>query len=152
MEKPHIWVDADSFPAAARQQILAEAAARNLPVTFAANRDIPFGVQNTRFSMEICGSGDSAADEYIVSHSAAGDIVATRDIPLAKRLLDKQVTVINDRGTQFNTKNIAEMLEQRELSMQMAALGIRPAAMRHSYGQKELAAFSSCLRSVLPEN
>ncbi|MBQ2313955.1 MAG: DUF188 domain-containing protein [Treponema sp.] len=149
MGTAHIWVDADSFPAPARLQILKEAAARRLPVTYAANRDIPFGMEDELFSMEICGGGNGAADDYIVSHCTAGDIVATRDIPLARRLLDKKITVINDRGTQFSETNIAELLEQRELSMQMAALGIRPGGRKNTYGNKELAAFTECLKRVL---
>lgn len=148
-EKARIWVDADSFPAKARDLLLKTAERKGLRVIYVANHDIAFSIQNTLFEMRLCPQTPGAADDCIADGCAPGDIVATRDIPLAARLVDKGVHVINDRGVCYDKRTVEKRLKERELSMQMEALGLHKGHSRESYGGRELDAFGKCLHALL---
>ncbi|MBB5217971.1 DUF188 domain-containing protein [Treponema rectale] len=149
MNETKIWVDADNCPQAVREVILNKAKSFGLKVTYAANRIIPFAFEDPLFTMHVCPETAGAADDYIVSQATEDDIVITKDIPLAQRLIDRKITVINDRGTVFDQKKIQYMMEERELSMQMAALGLKKGAGWSVFGKKELAAFSKTFCNIL---
>ncbi len=146
---PRIWVDADSFPVKARDLLLKVAASKGLPVIYVANHDIAFGIQSPLFEMLVCPPTPGAADDCIADGCTPGDIVATRDIPLAARLVEKGICVINDRGVRYDKRTVEKRLKERALSMQMEALGLHKGHSHESYGGKELEAFSKCLHSVL---
>ena len=146
---PRIWVDADSFPAKARNLLLKTAASKGLHVIYVANHDIAFSTQSPLFEMRVCPQTPGAADDCIADNCAPGDVVATRDIPLASRLVDKGVRVINDRGLCYDKRTVEKRLKERELSMQMEALGLHKGHSRESYGGRELDAFGKCLSSLL---
>jgi len=151
MNKPHIWIDADSCPAGVKNIVLKAAIRLNLLVTYAANRNIPFSIQSPLFNMVICPKTEGSADDYIFNQTEENDLVITRDIPLAQRLITKKVTVLNDRGLLFDEKNVQEMLKQRELNMMMNAIGVHTGGRWDSYGQKELSAFAQCFDKVLSQ-
>ena len=144
-----VWVDADSCHADARKRLLALAVRHQVPVTYVANRTIPFSRESDLFTMLVCPDGKDAADTLILDHAAPGDIVITRDIPFAQRLLGTQVTVLNDRGILLTAEKTAYLLEQRELSLQMASLGIRPAKMRHTYTEADAHTFAATMETLL---
>ena len=145
-----IWVDADSCPSPIRKIVLQKASEKNMPIEFAANRNIEPAFEYLNFSMHVCDSKEGAADDYIVENAQKDDIVVTRDIPLAKRLLQNNISVINDRGVRFTEDNIHHMMEERELHMQMISLGIAPKGNWKSFGENELGKFRECLNSLLP--
>jgi len=147
--KIRIWVDADSFPAPAKKTLLKAAKRREIPLTFVANRNIPFSVESPLFTMQICPNTQGAADDFIAENARSGDLVATRDIPLAKRLVQKGVTTINDRGIEFDRENVDTMLKERELSIQWTSLGISTGGRKSSYGKKEAHDFACCMDRVL---
>ena len=147
--KPRIWVDADSFPTKARDFLLQAAARKAIPVTYVANHDIPFSTSSPLFTMELCPATPGAADDRIVESCVEGDIVLTRDIPLAARLVEKGICVANDRGTVFDRQSVTRRLKERELSMQMEVLGLHSGYRSEGYGAKELGAFKSSLLSLL---
>ena len=140
-----ILVDADSCPKPARELTLRRAAKLNLRVIFAANRPIP-GVDESM--MEICPSGENSADDRIVELAESGDLVITRDVPLAKRLVEKDSSVIDDRGRVFTANNINELLSLRNFTVGLAdnGLGIERIA---NYGKKELKSFADSLDRIL---
>jgi|SRR5574344_142459 uncharacterized protein YaiI (UPF0178 family) len=158
-QKAMIWVDADSCPNAVRAAIEKNAVRLALPLTYVANHEIVFSdstkalieQHQLNLDMTVTSKQKGSADDYIVTNSAPGDIVITRDIPLAQRLLQKKVTVINDRGLKFDEKNIVRMLKDRELSMQLSAIGVNMGRKNDTFGSKELAAFNECLDKVLGE-
>ena len=148
-----LLVDADSCPKAARDLVLRRAGKLNLQAVFAANRRIPglnAAEDNALFpvQMEICPNKENSADDRIVELARRGDIVVTRDIPLAKRLVEKEVSVIDDRGRVFNSDNINEMLSIRDFKVGLAqnGLGIERTA---NYGKKELKLFADSLDRLL---
>ena len=149
IEPPRFCVDADSFPGKANDLLLKVAAKKALKVIYVANRDIPFSIQSPLFQMIVCPSKAGAADDYIADNALGSDIIATRDIPLAARLVEKGCHVINDRGIHFDKKTVEKRLKERNLSMQMQALGLHKGYSHENYGGKELDAFGKCLDTLL---
>lgn len=148
MQNISIWVDADSCHSKAKDVILNTAIKYSIPVNYVANRNIPFSMENILFKMIICQSEKDAADTYILEHCNENDIIITRDLPLAKKLIEKNKTVINDRGIIFTQRILEKMLRERELSMQMAALGIRNGKF-NTYSKEDLQNFSETITQII---
>lgn len=145
--KINIWIDADSCPAQVRNHVIKTGNKNNIPVTLAANKNIPCD-KNLDFKMIIVEQEKDSADNYIFENAAENDLVITRDLLFAQRLVCKNIAVINDRGTEFNSTNIKSLLEDREYDMQLAEIGL----VKHfneGYDQKKFAAFSACFNKVL---
>lgn len=138
-----LWVDADSCPRQVRDLILKTGKRRGLTVRFVANRSIP-GSSEFPFEMIIADSAPDAADDYIVEHAQALDLVITRDIPLAKRLVDAAVCVMNDRGNVYTETNINERLALRNLMLELYNNGITP-DKTGTFGKKEMQDFANAL-------
>jgi len=138
-----ILVDADSCPRDARELTLSAARRRGLTAVFAANRPIP-GMSGENVIMEICPPGEDSADNRMVELAEAGDMAVSRDLALAKRLLEKNVTVIDDRGRVFSRDTINELLSLRNFVVNLAenGLGVERTA---SYGKKERKSFADSL-------
>jgi uncharacterized protein YaiI (UPF0178 family) len=146
-----ILVDADSCPRPARELILKTAARREIKTIFAANRPIP-DIGGGFAVMELCPAGEGAADNRIVELAEKGDLVITRDIPLAARLVEAEngasVLVIDDRGQVYTKENIRERLSLRDFMVGLAESGLGMERIA-SYGKKELKAFADGLDRVL---
>jgi len=138
-----ILVDADSCPRDARELTLTTVRRRKIPAVFAANRAIP-GIDGENVTMEICPPGDNAADNRIVELAEPGDLAVSRDLALAKRLLEKDVAVIDDRGRIFTRDSINELLSLRNFVVNLAenGLGVERTA---NYGKKERKSFADSL-------
>jgi Uncharacterized protein conserved in bacteria len=138
-----IWVDADSCPRQVRDLICRTGSRLRLPVHFVANRLIPVP-ESPLFVMILADSTPDAADDYIVEKVASGDLVITRDIPLAKRLVSAGIRVLNDRGTVYTEKNINERLSMRNLMLELYNNGIAP-EKTGQFGKKEMQEFANAL-------
>jgi uncharacterized protein YaiI (UPF0178 family) len=138
-----ILVDADSCPKDARELTLRTVRRRGIQAVFAANRPVP-GIEGAYITMEICPPGENSADDRIVALALAGDLAVTRDLALAKRLLEKEVVVIDDRGRVLNSNNINELLSLRDFVVGLAenGMGVERTA---NYGKKERKAFADSL-------
>jgi uncharacterized protein YaiI (UPF0178 family) len=138
-----IYVDADSCPRQTRELILRSSARTKVPAVFAANRPIP-GIEEEKAVMEICPPGEGAADNRIVELARPGDLVVTRDIPLAERLVEAGILVLDDRGRVYTAENIRERRSLRDFMVGLAESGL---GMERSptYGKKELKAFAGSL-------
>ena len=119
-----VFVDGDNCDKEARKIILKSCKRNSIDVKIVANRNIPIATENVSFTMIVCDSSKDSADNYIVENSSGDDVAVTRDLILAKRLIDKKIVVLNDMGRIFTAENIEELLEQRKLSLQMKSLGI----------------------------
>ena len=140
-----ILVDADSCPRDARDIALRRAAKLGIRVIFAANRPIPV---SKNAEMEICPNTENSADDRIVELAEKGDLVVTRDIPLAKRLVEKDASVIDDRGRVFTADNINELLSLRNFTVSLADNGLEFERIAN-YGKKELKLFADSLDRLL---
>lgn len=137
-----IWVDADSCPVEVKQIIIRFAKRLQIKTYFVANRIIPIP-KSELFEMIIADATPDAADNIIVENITTDDIAITRDIPLANRLVEKQTTVINDRGTLFTAENIREKLSIRDFNKTLYENGLL-SEKNSSFGKKELNLFANC--------
>ena len=136
-----ILVDADSCPKLARDMLLRFSARLDIPIVFAANRPIP-DIKNAKTAssnihMEICSSEEGAADRRIIELAENGDLVVTRDLPLAEILVEKNIRVIDDRGRVFTRENIRELRSIRDFTVDLAESGLGMERIA-AYGKKEL--------------
>jgi uncharacterized protein YaiI (UPF0178 family) len=94
--------------------------------------------------MELCPPGEGSADNRIVELARPGDLALTRDLPLAERLVEKGVRVLDDRGRVYSKENVRELRSLRDFMVGLAEnrLGMERSA---SYGKKELKAFADSL-------
>ena len=143
----HIWVDADSCPLLVRNHTVKTAAQNNIPVSFVANKEVKCDEPHP-FEMIITDNEKDSADNYILEHAQAGDLVITKDIVFADKLIQKEITVINDRGTLFTKEIIKKRLEDRDFDMQLASIGL----VKHfheGYGKEKFLAFKECFSKTL---
>lgn len=137
-----ILVDADSCPKAAREMVLRFSARLGIKSVFAANRPIP-GLTEPAI-MELCPSGEGEADRRIVELAEPGDLVLTRDLPLAELLVDAGISVLDDRGSRFTKENIRERRSIRDFVVGLAENGL-DFERTSSYGKKELFSLANSL-------
>jgi uncharacterized protein YaiI (UPF0178 family) len=71
----------------------------------------------------IVNAGPDAADDWIVDHVAAGDVVVTSDIPLAAHVLAKEAQAIAPYGRAFTEESIGLALAQRSLMEHIRSTG-----------------------------
>ena len=145
-----ILLDADSCPRAAREIVLRRAKKSNIRLIYAANRLIPAAdSEESKFiEMEICPVTDNAADDRIVELAEKGDLAITRDVPLAKRLVEKGISVLDDRGRIFTENNINELLSLRNFAVGLADNGFDIERIAN-YGKKESKNFADSLDRIL---
>lgn len=140
----HIWIDADSCPAPVKEHIVDISNKYSIHSIFVANRNIPLP-SSDYVSMHICEQGKDVADNFIFESVDSNDIVITRDILFAERIVKRNISVMNDRGTLFTKENIAERISERNLSFTFSQLGLTNGYSKNRYGSKEKNAFCNCL-------
>ncbi len=138
-----LWVDADSCPVQVRELIIRFAKRLQIKTIFVANRPIPLPALEI-LSMVIADNFQDAADNYIVENSTNGDIAITRDVPLAARLVEKNVIVLSDRGKLYSEENIRESLSFRNFNLELIQSGI-PEMKTNAYSKKDLNQFANLL-------
>ncbi len=81
-------------------------------------------VPNERWiALKVVEGGFDAADDWIVDHVQADDIVITADIPLASRCLKKGARVIGPTGKPFTENNIGQAVATRDLLSELRGAG-----------------------------
>ena len=116
----HIFVDADACPV--KEEIYRVAARYELNVTLVAGSWMRTP-EDPRIGLEVVGAGIDVADDWIVEHVEAGDIVVTADVPLAARCLERGATVLGSGGRPFTADNIGTALATRGLLSELRELG-----------------------------
>ena len=156
----NVWIDADSCPSQVRNHVVKYCSTRNISVFFVANKTIECDsrISPSLFQMIVTDSTKDSADNYIFEHTTVGtltspspDLVITRDIVFADRLVEKGVHVINDRGTEFTREIIKERLSERDFNLQLANLGFSK-KYHEGYDQKKFEKFAKCFDRVVVRN
>src|SRR5262245_10127984 len=119
-DEPQIYVDADACPV--KDEIRRVAERHGIVVQLVSNRgfrtsDHPL-IRNV-----LVGDAFDAADNWIVEHLQAGDIVVTGDIQLADRCLKAGARALGPTGRPFTVTSIGAALAMRELSSQLRDMG-----------------------------
>ena len=116
----HIFVDADACPV--KQEVYRVAKRYDLRVTLVAESWMRVPEEET-LSLKVVGEGMNAADDWIVEHVEADDIVITADVPLAARCLEKGASALGPTGKPFTKDNIGSALATRDLLSALRDLG-----------------------------
>ncbi len=113
-----IWIDADACPNPIKDVIFRASQRLQIPVILVANQPLNTPPQPWIRSV-VVSHGFDEADHYLVEQAQAGDLAITGDIPLAARLIEKQVAVLNTRGEELNKNNIGPRLSMRNFMEDM---------------------------------
>ena len=116
----HIYVDADACPV--KDEVVRVATRHQLQVSMVSNQGVRASV-GPNIRAVLVGQEFDAADNWIVEHVQAGDIVITADIQLAGRCLQANAHAIGPNGRPFNAENIGSALAMRELSQYLREAG-----------------------------
>jgi len=145
-----IWVDADASPKVIKEILFRAAQRVQVQVTLVANQ--PLQVPPSQFIRSVqVAAGFDVADNYIVQHADAGDLVVTADIPLAAEAIEKGCIALNPRGELYTPENIRQRLNMRDFMDTLRSSGIDtggPAA----FSQAERQAFANALDRLLARN
>lgn len=109
---PHVWVDADSCPV--KEEIIAISKRFKLNLTFVSNSEIKSLKGRQGITNLLSGEGFDAVDDLMVDKAQAGDIAVTKDLALAKRLLEKKIHVCGLKGLGYSS-NINEAMANKNL-------------------------------------
>lgn len=144
-EAPIIYVDADACPVKA--EVLKIAGRAGVVATFVANN----GLRPSRDPLirnVIVPQGADAADDWIVEHATARDIVVTADIPLAHRAVGNGAVVLGPTGRPFTPDSIGMALAMRDLKQDLRESG---AISGHNPGftQKDRMRFTDTLAQAV---
>lgn len=142
-----IWIDADACPKIAKELVYKFAHKRNLHVTLVAGQGQTKPIFNW-VSLIIVPTGMDAADDYLVEHSKPNDLVICSDIPLADRLIKKQVAVLDPKGREFTPNNMSNKLAMRNLFTELRDQG-QITSQQASYSDKDKQQFANSLDRIL---
>ncbi|MGE0283593.1 MAG: YaiI/YqxD family protein [Rhizobiaceae bacterium] len=141
MEAPRIYVDADACPVKA--EVVKVAERHGLIVTLVSNG----GLRPSRDPMVrhvVVSKGADAADDWIVEHTTARDIVVTADIPLAARCVAIGAQVIGPTGKPFTPETIGMAVAMRDLRQHLRETG-ESKGYNTSFGPQDRSRFLSAL-------
>ena len=117
-----IYVDADACPV--KDEVYRVAKRYGLEVTLVAASWMRVPTEPWIHLEVVKETGDlDVADDWIVEHAGAGDIVVSEDIILASRCLEKDARALNPRGRVFTPETIGEALATRELMADLREAG-----------------------------
>lgn len=142
-----IWIDADACPRAAKELVFKFALKRNLQVWLVAGQPVAKPALAC-VHLVVVESGMDAADDYLVEHAQSGDLVICSDIPLADRLVKKQVTVLDPRGREFDERNMGDRLAMRNLLTSLRDQG-QMSGGQSAYSDRDKQAFANALDRLL---
>lgn len=117
---PDVYVDADACPV--KQEVYRVAGRYGLTVYVVSNTSMKVPHDEWIRPVVVTESFD-AADDWIVEHVTANDVVISADIPLASRCLEKGAAVLGPRGQEFTEDGIGDALATRELMSQLRDMG-----------------------------
>ncbi|MCK4881606.1 MAG: YaiI/YqxD family protein [Candidatus Omnitrophica bacterium] len=117
---PHIFIDADACPV--KSEVYRVAGRYKLDVTLVANSWMRVPDEGS-IKLEVVGENFDEADDWIVEHASAHDIVITGDILLASRCLKEGAYVIGSTGRSFTDNNIGDAVATRSLMADLRESG-----------------------------
>ncbi|HOZ72784.1 MAG TPA: DUF188 domain-containing protein [Spirochaetales bacterium] len=165
-----LWADADSLPREVKELIgrRAGSSTGDFPIraVFVANRPLPLppgkNLQAVIVGKAAAQAGGlstqperdtlerDTADDYIIASAAPGDILVTRDIPLAARALERGLVALNDRGVIWTADSARERASVRDHMAALRELGVAPPLPKgRLFDRKDLKAFADALDKAI---
>lgn len=145
-----VWIDADAAPREVKEIVFRAVKRLEVEAVLVANQWLTPPPGNPFVSVVRVEGGMDVADRYIAEKAEPGDVAITADIPLAARLVEKQVTAIDPRGEEYTEENVGDRLAVRDLMDGLRGAGLleQPGGPR-PYGPKDKQTFSATLDRVL---
>ena len=138
-----IWVDADACPVVIKEILFKAAQRTQTSLVLVANHFMRMP-SSPWIDFRQVEAGFDVADNWIVQHCQAGDLVVTADIPLAAEVIGQKALALNPRGELYTESNIKQRLNMRDFMDSLRASGVHtggPAALN----QKDRQAFANQL-------
>jgi uncharacterized protein len=142
-----IWVDADACPTVVKDILFRAADRRQLSLIFVANRSVATPPSPYISAIQVA-NGFDVADNYIVQHCQANDLIITADIPLAAEVVAKHAFALNPRGDLYNKENIKQELDTRDFMAGLRDRGLVSGGPS-AFGQRDKQAFANALDRFL---
>lgn len=142
-----IFIDADACPQTVKQILFKATARTRRQLILVANQSI-YAPQDPLIKVVRVTSGADVADDYIVDHVSAGDLVITADIPLADRVINKHAVALNPRGEFYTKENIKERLSLRDFLHDVRASGVNTGGPK-PLSQQDVREFANALDRYL---
>ena len=120
MQTLTLYVDADACPV--KEEAVRVAERHQLPIHFVSNSWMRLPA-SPLVNRVVVPDGPDAADDWIATRIAKGDIAVTADIPLASRCLKAGARVVGPTGKPFTDANIGTALAMRELQQHLRETG-----------------------------
>jgi uncharacterized protein len=144
-----IWIDADAAPRDVKEIVFRSARRLEVEAVLVANQWLEGPSGNPFVTAVRVAGGPDIADRHIADHAEPGDVAITADIPLAARLVEKQVAVIDVRGEEYTADNVADRLAMRDLMDGLRGAGLLETGGPRPYGPKDKQTFAATLDRVL---
>lgn len=119
-----IWIDADAAPREVKEVVFRAAKRLSIETVLVANRRLWTPPGNPLVTSVCVEGGADVADQYIVAHAVAGDLVVTQDIPLAALLVPNQIAVLDPRGDEHTEDTIGGRLSIRDFMDDLRSSGV----------------------------
>jgi uncharacterized protein YaiI (UPF0178 family) len=118
---PQILVDADACPV--KDEVLKVAERHGVAVTFVSNGGMRPSRDPMVRNVVVPKEKADAADDWIVEHAQANDVVVTADIPLAARTVALDCHVLGPTGRPFTPETIGMAVAMRDLKQHLRETG-----------------------------
>lgn len=170
-----IYIDADSLPERHRSIVLRRVIGKAHAAWFVADRplrDVERAIEEdkrlrrapyrdtltreearkigSKIHMVVVESGADSADDEIVRIAEAPALAITHDIPLAARLLEKGLAVIDDRGGRYEEGSIRERLSERSNNRAFREMGLFDQPSRR-FDERAIQRFASAFDQAITE-
>lgn len=143
-----LWIDGDAAPQDVKEIVFRAAKRLGIETVIVANKQLWMPRHHATVRTVVVEGGPDVADKYIADNAEAGDLTITADIPLAAKLVEKRVTVIDPRGQEYSESNVAERLSIRDFMDGLRSSGVETGGPR-PYGPRDRQAFASTLDRLL---
>lgn len=145
-----IWIDGDACPKRIKEILFRAAKTRQVMVIMIANHlaTIPPSPFIKRIQVD---AGFDKADNYIVTHLIAGDLIITADLLLARDAIEKGALVLNPRGMIYSANNIKPLVTLRHFNEALRESGQLRGGLE-SLSAKEIQQFSNHLDRLIAQS
>lgn len=140
-----ILIDGDACPV--KEEVLRVASRHSLQVCMVSNQGLRAAI-GPNVKGILVGPEFDAADNWIVAHLEAGDIVVTADIELAARCLEKAAEAVSPAGHIFTPANIGAALATRNLHAYLREAG-EIKGYNKSFSKKDRSRFLQALEKMI---
>jgi uncharacterized protein YaiI (UPF0178 family) len=143
----NIWVDADACPKKIKEILFRAAIRTKTKLILVSNHTLQAPPSPFIFKVQVM-AGFDVADNKIMQHLDAGDLIITADIILADAVIQKNGMALNPSGEFYSKENIRERLSLRNFNTGLRNSGVQTGGPS-TLSQKEIQRFANALDRIL---